>query len=391
MQETYSLYNAIKGMQDAPEELSAEIHGVLSSRAAFLLQKGLSPDAVMRQLSKECSSPSGDACVSRGHLAMAVAAGLNDIKSLARSELDGQVVLGGSNGWTPIITEPEKHLNTLKTEVQAWHDLEGCGFGIPDLDHAYGGLFPGETLALVGAPGSMKTSLALSAAENFLSRMGDGKVLFFSLDMPARIIAARRLMRAIDCFQSQLYEMMKSGDPEWTNAAKRLHEYDHGRFCLADKPRGGNHFSWEQITGIVSQLAPELVIIDYLTLIGEYRSELEAVKDLMPKIVGMAGDFGLSVILLSQMGRGSRAAQKTSLGAHAAGGHYVEDAVDVEIELLQEKDSNDENAIIATITKTRKGRAGQSFRLDFKPRSLSFGHTCLPVNKAKAPQSVFDL
>lgn len=391
MESDYNLYSAIKGMLCAPEDLSEEIHNVITGRAEFLLQKGLSPDAVMRQLSKECSSPSGDASVSRGRIVMAVAAGLNSIKSVIRSDLAGQVVLSGNNGWSPIITEPEKHLSALKTEVQSWCDLEGCGFGISELDKAYGGLFPGETLALVGAPGSMKTSLAISAAESFLRHGSDGKVLFFSLDMPARTIAARRLMREMDCFQSQLYEMIKSGSPELDNAIKRLHEYDRGRFRIADKPRGGSHFSWEQITGIVSQLAPELVIIDYLTLIGDYRSELEAVKDLMPKIVGMAGDFGLSVILLSQMGRVSRAAQKTSLGAHAAGGHYVEDAVDVEIELLQEKDSNDENAIIATITKTRKGRSGQSFRLDFKPRSLSFGHTCLPVNKAKAPQKIFDV
>ena len=87
----------------------------------------------------------------------------------------------------------------------------------------------------------------------------------------------------------------------------------------------------------------------------------------------------------------SKAAQKSGSGGHAAGGHYVEDAADVEIELLKDEKADGDTAIVATVTKTRKNASGRSFMLDLNPRSLSFGTTAERVMRLKPAASVFNI
>lgn len=372
------------------EGRSDSIMDIITSRISYLITKGCPPDKAVSITVSECTDPNGNIYITKGQVRTAASEALNLIKGLMRDDFDGKVVITQDLSMTIIPTEDDEHISVLKSEVESWENLEGMGFGIYELDLAYGGLYPGETMAVVGAPGSMKTSLALNAVDDYLSRY-KSKVLFFSLDMPARTIQARRLMREMDCFQYELYEAIKRRDPAVEDARQRILERDNGRFKLIGKPKGGKHYSWENIRDMTIQVAPELVIIDYLTLIGQYRSELEAVYDLIPKIKGMADDFGIAVILLSQMGRGSRAAQKTASGGHAAGGHYVEDAVDIEIELLKEETEDEQTAIVATVTKTRKNQSGGNFRLGFIPRTLAFKSTASRVARAKAPTKIFDI
>ena len=74
-----------------------------------------------------------------------------------------------------------------------------------------------------------------------------------------------------------------------------------------------------------------------------------------------------------------------------AGGHYVEDAVDVEIELLKDESPDGKSAIVATVTKTRKNQSGKSFALNLKTRSLSFGSMADQVTRSKPAVSVFNI
>ena len=389
-----NIWRTFEGMRricETDEEFADQAAFLLRTAAEERIRAGLSPEAVMEQLLRESVSPDGAVWVTKQLTLHAVSQAMNDVKAFVRPGTDGRIVVRSDvGGMTPVASTGDEHLRQLETEVRGWSSTEGFGFGINELDTAYGRLFPGEVLAVVGAPGSMKTTLALSAAEWFLLSQTAGKVLFFSLDMPARTVMARRLMREMDCYYYDLLRRIREGDESVTQAKRRLAAYDKGRFVLIGKqPRP---YSWQQISDITVQAAPELLIIDYLTLIGTYRSELEAVYDLMPKIKALADNSGIAVILLSQMGRGSRSAQRSSSGGHAAGGHYVEDAVDVEIELLKE-DSEEEgkSVVVATVTKTRKGRSGGNFALDFNPRTLSFGSTAQSVRRTKPNTKVFEI
>lgn len=361
----------------------------------YVAEDKLNPSQAAAKLLRDLTEKDGSAIVSKAQIRRAVAQGFRDYKELCSPGEGDKVRVVTADRDNLIIdaipTTPEEHMSRLVTEVENWENLDGYGFGIWELDRAFGGLYPSETLALVGAPGSMKTALALNAVDDFLQKNSEGKVLFFSLDMPAIKVHTRRLMREMDCFESDLYGMIKRKDPAVREAQLRMTQRDGGRFHLVGKPRGGRPYSWGQISEIIVQLAPDMVIIDYLTLIGTYRSDLECVSDLMPKVKSIADDLGIAMILLSQMGRLSRAAQKTGSGGHAAGGHHVEDAVDAEIELLKDENTDGKSAIVATVTKTRKNQSGKSFALDLKVRSLSFGSTAETVTRSKPAVSVFNI
>lgn len=368
-------------------EFPDHAHELLTGRAQVLLKKGgMTPEYAAKLLREELTAEGGAVQVTTAEIRTAIAAALSGMRLEMDPSLEGKLLIGSER----IEAAPEGHINAFAEEVRGWKNLDGMGFGIYELDRAYGGLYPKETLALVGAPGSMKTSLALNAVNNYLSS-NEGRVLFFSLDMPAGKVAARWYMRELDRSEPEVYNMWQSHDPEFEEAKQRLNSWSRGRFRLIGKPNGGKHYSWENLRDAVVQTGPELVIIDYLTCIGEYLSELEAVRDLMPKICGMAEDFGLAVILLSQMGRGSRAAQKVSSGGHAAGGHYVEDAVDVEIELLKQLGEAGKSNFIASVTKTRKVAAGRSFRLEYTPWTMEFRPTCTEVSRTQKPQKIFEI
>lgn len=376
-------------MGDEWEEMFAPY---LSACAEDTLRMGGSLSLTLGTLARLCTDDTGKLLVPKRLLKRAAAEGFADFKRKRLPDrANGVSLFSAERGvvWVPSTTE--EHSERLISEVENWGSLDGYGFGITELDWAFGGLYPSEILALVGAPGSMKTTLALNAVDDFLEKNSDGRLLFFSLDMPAQTIVARRLMRLMNCFQSELYQKIKHGDESVKTALKELRDSDGGRFRLIGKPRGGGSYSWEQVAEIAAQTAPDLIIVDYLTLIGAYRSELEAVYDLVPKIKSLAEDLGVAVILLSQMGRSSRAAQKNSSGGHAAGGHYVEDAADVEIELLKEEAEDGRTAIVATVTKTRKAASGKSFALEFNARRLSFGCKAERVSRVKPTANVFNI
>lgn len=379
--------------RDSPDDWEDGVIQLLAVEAEDVITRGMNPMSVGKHLAKLCSDGGGNVLVSGAVIRRAVAEGFRSLKaSRFPSHGDDVMLSSESDGISLVPSTSGQHLAKLTSEVAEWKNLEGYSFGIMELDRAYGGLYPSEMMALVGAPGSMKTSLALNAVDDFMYQMPlDSRLLFFSLDMPPQTVIARRLMREMNCFQSELYRMVHDKHPAVKEAYGRILERDAGRFRLIGRPRGGEPYSWDQVANIIIQVAPDLVIIDYLTLIGKYRSELEAVYDLVPKIVSLKEDLGIAVILLSQMGRSSKAAQKSGSGGHAAGGHYVEDAADVEIELLKDESEGGETAIVATVTKTRKNASGKSFRLDLNARSLSFGGAAERVRRLKQAASVFNI
>lgn len=362
---------------------------LLAGRARYLLSRvGGNPETVAERLREECTSDSGVLQVTIAEIRAAIAKALSGLSCDIDPTLEGKLLVNTAR----VEADPDGHIESFASEVRGWRNLEGLGFGIYELDRAFGGLYPKETMAVVGAPGSMKTSLALNAVNDYLSN-STGRVLFFSLDMPAERVAVRWLMREVGRGEKEIFQAWKDpdSDPELKEARRRLNELQKGRFRLVGKRGGGKRYSWDDLRNMTVQVGPELVVIDYLTCIGEYRNEMDAVRDLMPKICGMAEDFGLSVILLSQMGRSSRAAQSSSSGGHAAGGHFVEDAVDVEIELLKQISEDGRSNFVATVTKTRKTASGRSFRLEFTPATMEFKRFCSEVSRAQKPKQIFEL
>lgn len=297
---------------------------------------------------------------------------------------------GGAFSRKKIELNPEEHERDLVSEVDSWSDNPRLGFGIEALDNAYGGFYPGEVMGLVGAPGSMKTSLAINMVYNALENT-DGRVVFMSLDMAPRAIRMRMLQRELNVSKWELINMIKKSHPAIETARNSLRSKCEGRFGLAGQRGDGKDITWENIHDIIVQTAPDLVIIDYLQLIAKYRNDTDLLFNVLPKITSTAGTYGTRFLLLSQMGRAGRADQKNGLGDHAAGGYYFTARLDVEIELCVERDTMGEAHIIAGVTKTRNGAAGKMFDLDYSPITLAFTGRCRATARSKKDKAKFEI
>lgn len=290
-------------------------------------------------------------------------------------------------------TSPKFYLNQRIDAVRHWGDSACFEFGIPPLDHATGGVLPGEILVLDGAQGSMKTSLLLKGIETSLVK--GTRILFYSLDMSPAEIMERRLQRWLNCDQYTVQGMMRANDKRIEKAVEEIDESDNDNFYMRGNERG-ELWNIDSLLTFSKQIMPDVIAIDYLTLLQKDRQdEIWCVREAMPKLKRFAQEYGVAVIVLSQMGRGSKREQyKGIIGGHSKGGGIVEELAYTEIELFKDNPWADGEPakIIATVTKTRRGPSGKSFALDYSPTCLSFTGEAVRVARTstKAIKPVFN-
>lgn len=264
--------------------------------------------------------------------------------------------------------------------------------GIHDLDEASGGFYPGELCVISGGTGGMKTSLALSAVEDFVDH-DRGRILYISVDMSPEDIFFRLILReCLDMYsEPQLRGLAAQGNAEYRHAKKRMEERFEGKLNV-EGHLSRNRISMQKLNWLIAREMPDLVVIDYLTMIEHGgKSDLEFVSTAMPEIHGLAQEIKIPILILSQMSRASRVSQASGqIGGHSRGGGIVEELATVEIELRREEQAHGEQAIIyATVTKTRRGIAGKTFALDYKGKSMRFTGMTTPAYRVITRKSVF--
>ncbi|MDD4455503.1 MAG: DnaB-like helicase C-terminal domain-containing protein [Candidatus Methanomethylophilaceae archaeon] len=293
----------------------------------------------------------------------------------------------------PMKTRPSSHLDDLEKEVLSWGDSYAFNFGISLLDGAWGGLMPGELGVLVGAQGSMKTSLAIKGIINFLQNNPHGSALVFSLDMTPQEFASRFLLRDLGIGINEMYGMIKEKRPEYYEAKARLDEWENSRLKILGN-RYRNRWTIDGLEKQVAMKLPSLLVVDFLTCLKKQgQSDLEAVEDIMPRLQSITQKLGTKTLLLSQMGRASKSDQlKGAIGGHSKGGGIVEELAHAEIELFKDKaEQNQQPKIIATVTKTRRGINGASFALDYRGVSMEFTGLAQRVQREKDRKPLFSI
>jgi replicative DNA helicase len=292
------------------------------------------------------------------------------------------------------ITSPTTaaYIRDLAEEIRSWEEGERFSFGIPALDDAFGRLCPGEVLVVVGAQGAMKTSLLLTGLENYIATTS-GSALFFSLDMKPEEIIERRFMRAMNMSASYVRWHIRNDSALFNDCASSLDKADDGRFIVLGN-KTASRFTAETVCQKITSLMPSLVAIDYLTLLRKQRqSDLDCVNEAMPMLKSIAQEYGIMMILLSQMGRASKQLQASGslYSGSAKGGGIVEELANAQIDIFKDAPVNELALprIIATVTKTRRGVAGRSFELEYDGRTMSFTGKATQVKRLKAQKQVF--
>jgi KaiC/GvpD/RAD55 family RecA-like ATPase len=282
------------------------------------------------------------------------------------------------------------HVEEAFEDIQTWPDDASLGFGIRELDYACGGFFPGQVMNLVGSPGSMKTALALNMLYQFCEKYPSDRALFFSLDMSMEKIVVRMLQNQADKFMRDVIEDIQRRDTLMRETAREMSRRFRKRAAFVGQRLDGKDLSWNNMLNVITAVGADFVIIDYFQLISGPASEMQAMKELLPKVVSLANKHKMRFLLLSQMGRQGLADQKNKMGDHAAGGYYFTARADIEIELATQQDANGNTHILAATPKTRSGKGKQFFDLEYSPRSLSFTGECYKVAHKGAGNQKFE-
>jgi len=124
---------------------------------------------------------------------------------------------------------------------------------------------------------------------------------------------------------------------------------------------------------------------------GKGQSDLEFVEDAMPDIVAFAHQYETSFLILSQMSKASRSEQISGrMGGHSRGGGLVSELAHTEIELFQQPAEHDKPLVIASITKARRGIAGQYFSLGYDGPIKKFDGTAEKMSKQVQRRAMFE-
>lgn len=286
---------------------------------------------------------------------------------------------------------PARRLGEMETYLRSWADFPAFGFGISPLDDATGGILPGEICVLTGAPGTMKTSLALSAVDDYISRTDAGLVFYCSVDMAPRQISMRLMERESRVPETILRQMQAREDAEYRQFRENVLAKYNDRLVIRGN-EAGHLMGIEELLSQCLKRQPQLVIVDYFTrlkAIGE--SDLEFVEKAMPQVLDFSHQYETSFLLLSQMSRSSRSEQVTGrIGGHGKGGGIVEELAHAEIELLKQPVENEKDMVIAAITKARRGVSGKFFALGYDGPIKRFDGTAQRVARAMQKKAVFE-
>lgn len=297
------------------------------------------------------------------------------------------------------VSDPDIHQEAYEQMVRSWGGLPMFQTGIEELDDDIGGgIFPGEIMVLVGGEGSMKTSLALHAADHYLQNVGR-KVLFLSLDMPAYQINNRRLMPLLGCNEKSVIEHAAEDTDEYREAREERKRRDRGRFKVVH-----GEYTVQDIERIIQFEAPSVVILDYMTAVSGFDDELSTARAVTSALRRWKREFGCSFLVLNQMSEIALANQrKGDVGTgRGLGGGSLRRAADVVLELLRDRVEHEtvsgflpvQPRIVCSVAKTRRGAAGKHWSLHYHGETMEFLGTATRVklrNKRNAETVYADL
>ena len=135
-----------------------------------------------------------------------------------------------------------------------------------------------------------------------------------------------------------------------------------------------------------------MVVIDYLTAVSGYQSELECTRSVMPVIKELARSEKITFLLLNQMSRMEKINQKNGVTmGNGMGGSIVEQRADFVYSLLKDAPIDGHSNLVLTVAKNRRGLNGKSFALEYRGHSMTFTGRSAEVLRQKPQQAVFEV
>ena len=257
---------------------------------------------------------------------------------------------------------------TDKTPIEAISDVletlergnyEGIPTGFPKLDF-YISLRP-EELTIIGArPSVGKTATAVVMSYSQL--MEGKKVLFFSMELPAKEIMLRMLAFKTDWKLRDI----KSGKIPFDSILTEFDELSRLPLIIYDNP----NLTIPVMKAKIHQYRPDIVYIDYFQRIVNhdpktYSQRLQFLNYASIELTNIAKEYKIPIVALAQLNRGVRAGKDQPSMEHLKDtGHLEQDATN--IILLHRDFKESPNTMKFIIAKCREGAGpNDSISVDF--------------------------
>ena len=243
------------------------------------------------------------------------------------------------------------------------------------LDAALSGLAAGQIIVVLGETSRGKTSLALQAATSVTAQ--GRAVLVWTMEMSPRSLFRRMVNQLSGVPIGNRPSGQSSFDERERHRLAIAHLYDHPVFF--DRHSRSVASFCASIRRVATKGKIGLAVVDYLQLIRSASRENRAqqVSENSRNLKLAAMDFGIPILVLSQVDRSSVKGKDSKIGLHSAKeSGDVENDADVQLAIQAPALSRDQETVCEIeIQKQREGPCGFSIPMVFRPISQTFMET----------------
>lgn len=317
--------------------------------------------------------------VKRAHVSSVLIENMQEIAELvADGDVDGaaramqasivQVSAGvGHAGDSDIFTDFADVLSEVETRYEKAKTSGSAGvpFGFRTLDELTGGANPGEVIIVAARLGQGKSWLMqYMAAHATAQGYGD---LFYALEQTRAQVATRIHALLSSSVGEQVFDsnaLMRGKDfdiREYRKFLKLMKEKIPGKLNVSDVSRG--RVSPLTIASGIERHQPDVVHIDYLTLLQKTGPDWQGVAQLSGDIKTLASSYGIPIFAAAQLNR------EHGLGREPAGPEALaqSDAIGQDADLVLTFRQLSKHMIAGRVAKNRNGEGDARFWIEFRP------------------------
>lgn len=199
----------------------------------------------------------------------------------------------------------EETINRFIHLAENQHEVRGVPSGFRDLDNKLSGFQKSDLIILAARPSVGKTSLALDLARNAAVKNGVPTVIF-SLEMSKQQLVDRMLSAEAQVDGWKLRTGKLNMEEEISRLQEGMHKLMQAPIFVDDKPANTAMNMRSVLRKVSHEKQIGLVIVDYLQLMGtskSYDNMVNQVTEISRSLKGLAKEFNVPVIALSQLSR----------------------------------------------------------------------------------------
>jgi replicative DNA helicase len=257
--------------------------------------------AILRTAYAQCLN-AADAIMKSGDPDERISTAMQHLSKVGQSSATGIDAVCSSEVLDEIIDDMEESARNN-------YQVVGTKTGYENIDHFIPAMQPGDFIILAARPSMGKTTLAMNIAENVAYfNDPDGKVLFFSLEMPKKQLVQRSLSRIGGVYASTIRDgSALSNDYSAAQVGKAMSiiKEKRGNFMIDD--RSGLHIAQMNAKAKRAKMKMgkiSLIVVDYIQIAkGDGENQNIRVSSISAGLKEMAKNIGCPVLALSQLKR----------------------------------------------------------------------------------------